>query len=777
MELLETLDPATKAPPKTRIGDASNAFNFLTRLSDADRLRAQNRTRVKGNIDGNAPFRASDLKALGMGDRTNLNFRQGQAIINQFKTPYYDLVQEVPMLCDIKTAFGTSTEIGEWSQIISEEYHRMVTSWEDWDFNLQFSQTQMLTQGSGPMFFPDEIDWRPDCGKSGHVLVPDGCRAKVSELAAMVILKAYTAPDLYSEIRNPVVAGHLGWNVDVVERAIIDAHFNNDQPELATEQYEWYQQQFKNADLYFGDNNESVRTGHVLVKEFPEESEVDGRISHLIVRANQSSTKFLFSKLRRFASMNEVIVPFFYDIGDGTWHSINGIGKEIYAYCKVFDQLRCREVDGAMIASSVLLQAKDGNTVTKEQILRLNNLSILPGGLTMVPTSIGQGIEATTGVRRDMEASLGNNIGSLYKSPNSANPRKGQKQAIMEMQQSAQLGKGNINRYYVQSDHLHQQMFKRASSPKLKKGMPGAREALEFQRRCVLRGVPPEALVEIDYVRTYRSVGAGSAANRIMITDWLMEHAASFPEEGRQEAIKMAISSLAGTQVMHAIMGETKTRETTDDSWGATMENNALRTGGEVLITKMQSNVVHLEIHLKDMEAHVKQVQEQAAQQGMDMQALQGLFVHLDASGKHCLDHLKAIKEDPIREGDFKKLFKRWQDLAKVQDQVKQQLEEMQQAQQQEQAAQAQPDVDFLKLINYKDSPESVKEKIEKLANAERAPGDLSVTEKNLQLKAAAAAQKDKKTQQSMVLDDVDTSLKVEAHKKDMAQPPPKTAA
>lgn len=784
MELLATLDEQTFQPPKSRIGSASNAYNYVTRLSDADQSRAIIRTRVKGNIDGNAPHSSAKLKALGMGDRTNLNFRQAQAIINQFKTPYYDLVHEVPMLADIRTAFGNSSDISEWSQIISEEYHRLVTSWEDWDFNLQFSQIQMLIQGIGPMFFPDNVDWRPDCGKSGHILVADGVRAKVSELAAMVILKAYTSPDLYAEIRNPRVAHDLGWNVHGVEKAIIDAHFNNNQqPELLTEQYEWYQEQFKNADLYYGDNNESVRTGHVLVKEFPEENETSGMISHHIVRVDQSSTEYLFSKEKRFDSMNDVIVPFFYDIGDGTWHSINGIGKEIYAYCKVFDMLRGREVDGAMIASSTLLQQKDSSSVTKASILQINNLSILPPGLALVPNAMGQNIDAVTGVRRDMETSLGNNIGSMYKAPNSPNPRKGQKQAIMEMQQSANLGKGNINRYYTQLDHLHQQMFRRASSPKLKRGMPGADLALAFQARCVQRGVPIQALQQIDSVKAYRSVGAGSAANRIMITDWLMEHAGSFPEEGRQEAIRMAISTLAGTQIMHAIMGDTKEPEKNNDSWEATMENGMLRNGTmnakqlEDLITKEQSNVVHLEIHLGDAEDHVKEVEDQAQQQGMQMGALQSLFGHLDSAGIHCHFHLEDIKNDPIREDDYKELFKRWQKLSRIQDKVKQQLEEMQQKAQQEQAKQAQPDADFLKLINYKDSPESVKAQIEQVAGVPRQQGDSSVAEQNTQLKAASVKLKASKQAQGMVLDDVDTKLKVEAHQKDMQEPASTPAA
>lgn len=767
MDDLKTLDEKTMEPPVSRIGTATNCGQFVFRLSDADQDRSIIRTRIKGNIDGNAPYKKAALEARGLGDRTNLNFRQGAAIINQFKVPYYDLAVEVPLLCDIRTAFGTSTERGEWSQIISEEYDRMVKGWEDWDFVLQFSQFQMLVFGIGQCFFPDTVDWRPDVAKIGDVLVNDGARSRMSELDAMVILKNYTAPDLYRYIRNKKVAEDLGWNVEATERAIIEARYGTNEPVLTSQQYEWYQQKFKNADIFYGTYDcQAVRIANVLIKEF------DERISHHIVRSDRVTDEFIYSRIGRFDSMDDVAIPFFYDIGDGTWHSINGIGKEIYAYCKVFDMLRCREVDGAMIASSILLQNKDSSAVTKAQLLSLTNLSIIPANFTIQPTNIGQGIEATTGVRRDMETSLGSNIGVLQNAPNSPNPRKGQKQAILEMQQRAQLGKGNINRWYTQYDKLHQKMFGRASRITYKRGEPGWREAMMFQARCVKRGVPLQALAEIDEVKAYRSIGAGSAANALMVTEAIMEHLATYPEEGKREATKLWLSRLAGQQTMTAIMGETKNRENTDDAWEATMENNALRTGGETLVTKLQSNVLHLEIHLDDTDEHTKEVEDQAAQQGMSMQALQGLVIHLDAAGKHCLIHLNSIKDDESRANDYKELQKRWQMMARIADKARQQLTEMmQQEQQKEPQADHETMMELLKNISYKDAPESVKAQMETAAGAPRAEGDVSVPKVNLDLKAANTEMKADKERQRKVLDDVDMNLKVRKTAKELSEP------
>lgn len=765
MELLETLNTETKDAPKSRIGTAENASQFVIRLSQADQTRAILRTRIKGNIDGNAPYKKSDLEARGLGSNTNLNFRQGTAIINQFKTPYYDLVVEVPLLCDIRTAFGTSTERGDWSQVISEEYHRMVTEWEDWDDFIQFSQFQMLTFGIGPTYFPDETDWRPQAAKTQDVLLNDGAPSQVSQITAMVLRKDYTPPEIYAKIRNKDAASQLGWSVEAVEAAIIDARMSAQQPALDTEQDAWYQQKFKNADLFYGTYDaEAIQTGHVFVKEF------DERVSHHIVRCDKVVDKFLYSKIGRFESMNDVLIPFRYDIGDGTWHSINGIGKEIYAYCQVFDRLRCREIDGAMIAASVMLQSKDGNAVTKAELLTIKNLNILPPGLQVQATNIGQGIDATVQVRRDMEQTLGSNIGSVYKAPNSTNPRKGQKQAIMEMQQTAQLGKGNINRWYTTYDKLHYKMYHRAVSSSLTRHMPGGKEAAEFRKRCIDRGVPEEALQQCDSIKAYRSAGLGSAANRIMITDWLMEHAGSFPEDGKTEALRIALSAMTNSQITSAIMGD-RTPEKNDDEWEAVMENNALRTGGEVLITKLQSNVKHLEVHLGDAEQHIQQV-EQGAQQsgGMDLGSLHELLIHLDGAGKHCFEHLQAINSDPIRDGDYKELQKRWQKMARVQDKVKQQLEGMIQAQQSQQQ-QAAPNKELLNLINYDKSPESVKAQLEQLAGVPRQQGDESISNQNIALKSEAAQLKADKQAQNKVLDDVGMSLQVKKTAKELAEP------
>lgn len=743
---LQTLDPVTHAAPKSRIGTAVDCCQYVQYLIQNDLTRATHRNKVKGMIDGNAPWNRSELVSRGQGNNTNLNFRQGDAIIKQYAGPYYDLITEVPLLAKIETGFGTSTERGDWGQIISEEFHRMVTNWESWDEIIQFSQFQMLVYGAGPLYFRDEVDWRPECAKNSDMLLEDGASSRITEVEGIVLLKDYIPSKLYRKIYDPQAATALGWDVEEVEWGIIQSKFPGSTPNDARV-VEWYQQKFKNADMFNGEGA-VVRSAHVLVAEF------DGRVSHHICRSDQTRSKFMYSRLNVFESMADAVVPFQFDIGDGTWHSIRGLGNAIYPYIEVFNRLRCKEVDGAMIAASVLLKSNDSNAMSKAQLLKINNLAILPPGLDVASTNIGQGIDATTQVRRDMEMGLNNNIGLLQQAPGQPNPRQGQKAKMMEMQQRAQLGKGNINRCYRFFDWLYQKMYWRAV--KATASQPGGKSAVEFQTRCFKRGVPPEALKEIDNINAYRSAGAGSAVNALMVTETLMQYLGEFPDAGQEEIKRLFVSRLAGNDTMHAVMGDVKKSEESQDDWEAFMENQALRQGGQGKIAEGQSDVLHLEAHISDAEKHVAEVQQDAQQGGgMDFGMLQGLATHLDAAGHHSQQHLAVIQKAESKQKQVKDFTKRLMGLGRVADKTKQHLQEMQKAME---AQQPQPNPEALKSIPYDKAPESVKLQLEQAAGVNRQPGDLSTPAQKLIDQHIKTQIKAQQTKARMTLDDVKTA-------------------
>ncbi len=764
--MLATLD-ADLSIPDSRIGSASDAYSYVYECIQADLERSRYRTYVQGLIDGNAPYPNSKR------DRTNLNFRQATAIITQFKTPYYDLLCEVPLLFEIETVFGNSEERSDWSNIISEEFHRMLTSWEDWDETMQQCINQMLIHNIGHLYSGSQMDWRPMPARMNEILVKDQSPCKLSALEAVVIRKGFPTTELMNLIANEKYAKAVGWNIRASKEAVKAAYRPTSMPPDRSNTWEWYQQKRHNGDLYFGSYEcERVWTAQCAVHEY------SGKISNHLLRTDQQKNTFLYSNKEAFDSMDQLICPFFYDTGDGTWHSGRGLGTEIFPYCQIFNKLRCREVDAAMIAASVMVQAKDGDTAKRAQMLTLDNLKIIPEGVNFIEHAIGQNIQATIDVRRDMEGALNQNIGGLMKPPGAPDPRKGQRHALMEMQQAAQLGKGKINQFYSYMDRLGRVMFSKAASPSLRPRHPGVKEALDFQARCFKRGVPKEALVEIDFVRAYRSAGAGSAVNALMSLEALKELAPSFNEPGRLAYMRLYISRLLGTRTADILVGELKTADKkTDQDWQAEVENTMLRQGadGSKFMAEDQNHVIHARSHINDAADHLKEVEAIAGQQDLAIEDLQPLYTHLESYGPHAYEHLQRFKNDPMRAGDFKQLWKQWTEIARMADQVKNNLDEMQEERQREMEEQAQRgptiDEDVLKHISYKDSPETVKEQMEAYAGIPRKAGDLSVAEQNLDLKQAATQLKAAKQQQQGVIDDVTTAQSVEAHRKEMSEP------
>src|SRR6202007_886831 len=98
---LKSLDPETLEEPKTRIGSAAQANQFVQRLVNDDDERADRRAKMQGLLDGNQPWSHRTLIEKGQGHRTNFNLREAEGVLDAAKTPYYDLVFEVPRFVNI----------------------------------------------------------------------------------------------------------------------------------------------------------------------------------------------------------------------------------------------------------------------------------------------------------------------------------------------------------------------------------------------------------------------------------------------------------------------------------------------------------------------------------------------------------------------------------------------------------------------------------------------------------------------------------------------------
>jgi len=97
---IQTISPSGRAP-KSRIKDSGAAYQLFESIKDADRTAAQYRCQIQGLVDGNPPYKSSELKKQGQLWRSNVNFREAESIIDTNASSIWELDMEVPRLINV----------------------------------------------------------------------------------------------------------------------------------------------------------------------------------------------------------------------------------------------------------------------------------------------------------------------------------------------------------------------------------------------------------------------------------------------------------------------------------------------------------------------------------------------------------------------------------------------------------------------------------------------------------------------------------------------------
>lgn len=707
---LKTLDEDGK-PPKSRIGSASNARQFVNYLIEKEDERDRRRTKINGLLDGNSPWTSKTLRDKQQGHRTNFNLREGEGAVDAAKTPYYDLVFEVPKFCSIylDMAEYDQEQNLEWGEIMAEEYHETLDRWEDFDRVIQLHQWEMVVFGIGPVFWPHELDWRSEAIKVGRVLVPYRTKASVDKLEMAVVLHGFRADQLYDLIKNEKAARTQGWNPLLVKDEIMDVHDGDWWTDRGAKDWDSYQRAYRTGDLFHGMNqSEEVQVASLFIREF------SGKISHYIIGNttkpakkekdvseddNEKEVGYLFKKKERFESFSQVICPAFFDTGpDGTWHSIKGLGPKIFDFCDYSNRTFCQMSDGAIIGSGITLETQDANALQETQLILLGGATVVGPGYKVVQTRIAESLNGAMVMRREAQNIMQNNTGGYKQRVSNENQEPTLGQAQLNAQQQALLGKGSINRYYNGFlDRFHKETLRRLLDSRLTDKKPGGKAAVEFRERCMKRGIPKEVLSfdHVCRVKAMRSLGYGSPQIRDMATKELLQLLPLMDETGKNNALRARTSAIPGvgqSMVDLYFPSLNKKRQPEDHFWDAVMENNNLRDlGGEVVVTSRQNHPTHFQVHYSDWVEHVQQMGQGEAEP-------HEVLIHSENAGPHLRQHIDKMPDQiPTSDGKMaanqekEQLLKAWDAMAKATDHLHQEIDQINQSQEKDRQPQIDP--------------------------------------------------------------------------------------
>jgi hypothetical protein len=542
--------------------------------------------------------------------------------------------------------------------------------------------------GIGPVILPDMYNWRFQALRHRDLLVPEHGAATPSEWPYFAIRTEMQAMDLWYRAmpENAEYSEQIGWNIAQTRDAVMLASKDIFGGRLTWDGRNWeqWQQAWKNNDIYMSFvAAESLMVYHLFIKEY------SGKLSHYILSENAILPDFLFSKVNRYDSPEQVLTIFRSDVGNGDYHSIRGLGRLQYQHVECTNRLKNHLYDMGIAGTAINLKASTSKARDEMQLMQLGPINVLPPDVDLIQNRVVGFLTDAITLDRELSAHLSANLGTFRKGAGYGNQqtRPTATQVQQDIITTTQLSEGQMILHFLDLDQLYQQMYLRASDP----NTPDA-EAKKFQKECINQGVPLIALRNTDYVRATRTAGYGSPQMRMSNSQRMGPYLGMLPEQGKYNWVRDEVISIAGPENVDRYFPQQKFPS--HDQWEANMENGVMHAGQHVMIADGQNHAVHGDVHLDSVEQMVTMANTfyQQAPAAAGVAAMTKVQQYGQIITPHINAHLQLLANDLIHAPQFKALQTRLGSLVNVFRQIDAIVQQGQEHMQAVQGAQQQAD-------------------------------------------------------------------------------------
>lgn len=627
--------PESGAAPKTRLKDVQSATEIYRSLRKGDEQSALNRAKIQAMFDGVAPYDDSILRETGQSFRCNLNFGQADGLLEGAMAAYVDLVHSVEDLVRVETVVGEMEERMYFSKVIGEELTRTIRSWPKFNHSYLNLCNKFVAHGVGVAFFEDTMDWRWNSTGLGDVLIPRQTQASESEIEVVTALRLISVNQLFQYIEDPKAASEMGWNVPVVRQAISKAMVDEFRD---YNDWEKLQDELKNNDIYSGAKAAKVKLLHIWVQEF------DGSISHYISLDDGSNKEFLYKAVGKYKDISQAFVFFTYGIGtNGTYHSIRGLGYKIFPHIQVSNRLQSSMVDSGMLSSAVMIQPQDERALENFAFNYMGPFALLSPNMNFLDRAIPNLTNNAVPVLNDLRSQINDRAGQYTASSLfGGNRERTRFEVAAHLEEAAKLNVTSLNLFYEPFDRLMRETVRRITNPEFSVNHPGGESVIEFRFRCMERGVPPEAIDNLDHrkTRAVRAVGSGSQAHRTVQLQALNEFAGTFDQQGRYQLFRDQVAAAVGLDQANRYMPPIENSRLPMDAKIAQMENTLMDMSGQPSpVLPNELHVSHLDQHIPHMQQYLQAVEQQQI-------PIEQAYTKVIPVYEHAMQHLGLVEQD-----------------------------------------------------------------------------------------------------------------------------------
>lgn len=696
LDIQNTTDTGT--PVAHRIATPAAARAIFTRLlTDDSQAGAKHRAIIQGMIDGNPPYRDSELKAMGLAHMINVNFLSMRANLDARAASGHELFAEVPTLIEcrpLKVALN-DPDIHHNCAIVAEEFTDMVTNWDGFLPAMDMAWRDSDAYGLGVGVWENKWDWRIKAFRRGALLVDPRASIEVDKNDVILIRDQMAVHDIFQLTESEDTARKAGWKIQTLKDLLVlvfktgDEQNSDDKYQRSV--WESLQQRARNNDPdYQSRQFDAVKIVHLLVREVAGEQ----KVTHLIIPETGTLDAFLYAGEGQYDKMSEAVWWMPYNYGDGYVRSVRGVASYMVQHADLSNRFLCRVFDAGFLTSSLLLQPATPMDMSRLQFLQMGPYTIVPSELNIRQSTFQPQLAPLLQLRAVSEAVMKNDTGT-YRQHSESMDRDVQKtarQVVEESSKEARYEKAAIAARYIHLDKLYREMFRRVvkllSIQESGEVYPGYTEAKEFLERCVQRGVPRKFIMDWVgnfRVAAYRSIGLGSLGVKYDLTAQIFQMSGAFDEVGKREALREAVAARVGYRhVDRFVQRLDRDQITSNETSIAMLEFNDAEEGSAIIAGSDQLHKAHIDVFAQRLAPIL-----QAAQQGRMQDPVKDLRTSQIAL-QHISQHAQFLQTDP-RYADYLKnqvgpfLQQAAQRVALIEQEAKRMMKAQQQAQAQQQ--------------------------------------------------------------------------------------------
>jgi hypothetical protein len=686
-------------PPKTRISSANHAWNIADNLSRNNVGRENKRVRVYKAYKRFPPTGYSKVAEKKLSWQSDVNWGSLEAIVNNQKSSYYDIITERQACATIKTKYGNSRERLMHSDNITQAFDQAIREWPGYLYNKEQDIEGMLLYGKGIGMWDSPVGWMPKHVFLSDLLFPDDIKVDFSNLEEFVVRRRPTPYELYKIIENKAAAEALGWNIDAVVDAIrfhrAFSEHNKTREDfyrtISESGFNWslsVNQKIDLYEIYWREFDGSISKGVILQDYNP----IVTHVNETLRGSNKYSENevrdqhgFLQLQVGVFNDWSEIMYMLTDSVGSGLFHDIKSQAEAAYVACRQYDFTMNGLVDAVRLNSMLMIEGQSPDATKMLKQMEWLPISVMPDGAKFSQNRFSLPVQESMAFMQFYMGDMYRNLGQYrINTPTNKGGQRTKGEAELDAAESAKLSGTQIRRFNECETLYFKELYRRFVSSD--RNDDGYEYVKKFYEILETLGTPKEAAAwkNITSVRSNLINGAGSPSFKLITAEKLVQLTSITPaNEGQENAVKDAIAALAGRDNVVRYR-DTKAERIDDNARIIGFENAGMT---DVFVNPANFPVLPTDPHIEHATGHFAdlmlqiQTNMQAVQQGAgEINELAKAVRSIQFKGGHIMAHIDYIAKDQTKQDFIKQFMQGMGEAASMGDQLAQVYQEMAEA-------------------------------------------------------------------------------------------------